>query len=224
MSDLKTANLSPEQLAALLCARLCHDLVSPVSAMGMAFSVLDDDDAEDMKDNAIELVRENARQAQAKLEFARIAFGAAGSAPGTIETQELKRLAQDYFETLRPDLVWKVTANGLEKTAARLLLNLCMAAGSAAARGGTVTVEANEDGAGGARLRLVAEGPKAVLKPDFEAALEGKEPPEGFNGRSIQPYYAGLIARTAGGRVSATSSEDRVEFVALIAPRVSKAA
>ena len=140
MTQIKPAELAPEQMAALLCARLCHDLVSPVSAMGMAFSVLDDDDSEDMRENAIDLVRENARQAEAKLEFARIAFGAAGSAPGTMESSELKRLAENYFSTLRPDLVWKVSAPGLEKTAARLLLNLCMTAATSAARGGTVTV------------------------------------------------------------------------------------
>jgi histidine phosphotransferase ChpT len=223
MSDLKPADLAPEQLAALLCARLCHDLVSPVSAMGMAFSVLDDDDA-DMRDHAIELVRENARQAEAKLEFARIAFGAAGSAPGMMESDELNRLADNYFATLRPELSWKVSAKEIEKTAARLLLNLCMTAASAAARGGTVTVEANDDGAGGLRIRLVAEGPKAELKPDFAASLDGKEPEDGFNGRSIQPYYAGLIARGAGGRVTASQGEDRVEFVALVAPRASMAA
>ncbi|WP_421787813.1 histidine phosphotransferase ChpT [Hyphobacterium sp.] len=224
MTDTSPANMAPEQLAALLCARLCHDLVSPVSAMGMAFSVLDDEDADSMREDAIELVRENARQAEAKLAFARIAFGAAGSAPGMMETGELKSLAENYFSTLRPDLVWKVTEPGLEKTAARLLLNLCMAAGSAAARGGTVTVEASDDGAGGTRMRLIAEGPRAELKPDFEAALNGQEPEDGFNGRSIQPYYAGLIARSAGGRVTANQGEDRVEFVSLIVPKASLAA
>ena len=35
--------LSASDLAALLCARVCHDLVSPISALGTALEVLDDE-------------------------------------------------------------------------------------------------------------------------------------------------------------------------------------
>ena len=71
MLDEFPSELTAEQLAALLCARLCHDLVSPVSALGAALSVLDDKDSADMHEDAMGLVRESARQAQAKLEFSR---------------------------------------------------------------------------------------------------------------------------------------------------------
>jgi len=208
MTDARFAEMAPEQLAALLCARLCHDLVSPVAALGAALSVLDDDDAADMREDALDLVRESSKQAQAKLEFARLAFGAGGSAPGVIDSLELKRLATGLFATVKPELVWKV---------ARLVLNLCILGIESAPRGGTVTVDATET-AGGSRIRIVAEGPKAKIDPAHAAALEGVKPETGFDGRSIQPYYAGLIAHGAGGRATATMSEDRVEFVALAAP------
>ena len=222
-AEISAAELSPENLAALLCARLCHDLVSPVAALGAALSVLDDEDAADMRDDALELVRESAKQAQAKLEFARLAFGAGGSAPGMIDSLELKRLAAGLFNTVKPELVWKVAAPSLEKSAARLLLNLCILGIEAAPRGGTVTVEATESG-GGARLRVLSEGLKAKIDPKHAAALEGQKPEDGFDGRSIQPFYAGLIARGAGGRASASSGEDRVEFVALVSNPAQAAA
>lgn len=222
MTETRFADMAPEQLAALLCARLCHDLVSPVAALGAALSVLDDEDAADMREDALELVRESSRQAQAKLEFARLAFGAGGSAPGVIDSLELKRLASGLFATVKPELVWKVDAPALEKSVARLLLNLCILGIESAPRGGTVTVEATET-AGGSRLRIIAEGPKAKIDPKHAAALEGIKPEDGFDGRSIQPYYAGLIAHGAGGRATATASEDRVEFVALAAPAAAAA-
>lgn len=211
------AELAPDELAALLCARLCHDLVSPVSALGAALSVLDDEEAADMHEDALTLVRESARQAQAKLEFTRLAFGAGGSAPGVLDTRELKRLTEAMFSAVKPEIVWKVEAGGLEKAAARLLLNMCLLGVDAAPRGGTVTVEGT-DAAGGARLRVVAEGPRARVEPNTVIALEGNAPETGFDGRSIQPFYTFLIARGAGGRVSVQADENRVEYIALVKP------
>ena len=217
MQDQNPAEMAADQLAALLCARLCHDLVSPVSALGAALSVLDDESSADMHEDAMDLVRESSRQAQAKLEFARLAYGAGGSAPATLDTRELRRLTEAMFAPSKPDIVWKVEAPGLEKTPSRLLMNLCILAVESVPRGGKVTIEATETG-GGARIRIVAEGPRARLNEDAEA------PEAGYDGRSIQPYFAGLIARNAGGRVSAHAGEERIEFVALIQPHPSAAA
>ena len=78
-----------------------------------------------------------------------------------------------------------------------------------------MTVE-GADAAGGARLRVISEGPRARLEEGTARALEALAPENGYDGRSIQPYYTGLIARGNGGRVSAQASEDRVEFIALV--------
>ena len=215
MFEDRPAEMASDEFAALMCARLCHDLVSPVSALSAALSVLDDPSAADMHDDAMDLVRDSARQAQAKLEFSRIAFGAAGSAPGILDTRELQRLTEAMFSAVKPNIVWKVEAAGLEKAAARLLLNLSILGVEAAPRGGTVTIEATE-AAGGSRLRIVSEGPRARLNEDSVRALDGFKPEKGFDGKSIQPYYAGLIARSANGRVSAHAGDERVEFVALV--------
>tara|TARA_R110002073_G_scaffold18736_3_gene68992 strand:- start:7739 stop:8410 length:672 start_codon:yes stop_codon:yes gene_type:complete len=220
MQDQRPAEMAADQLAALLCARLCHDLVSPVSALSAALSVLDDETSADMHEDAMDLVRDSSRQAQAKLEFARLAYGAGGSAPATLDTRELRRLTEAMFAPSKPVIVWKVEAPGLEKTPSRLLMNLCILAVESVPRGGKVTIEATETG-GGARIRIVAEGPRARLNADAVLALEGQPPETGYDGRSIQPYFAGLIARNAGGRVSAHASEERVEFVALIQPHPS---
>ncbi|OLF81616.1 hypothetical protein AWH62_02805 [Maricaulis sp. W15] len=217
MQDALPAEIPADQLAALLCARLCHDLVSPVSALGAALSVFDDPDSTDMHDDAMELVRESSRQAQAKLEFCRLAFGAGGSAPGILDSRELQRLTEAMFSAVKPQIVWKVEATGLEKQAARLLLNMCLLGVDAAPRGGTVTIEAAA-AAGGARLRVISDGPRARLEEGTAKALEAIAPENGYDGRSIQPYYTGLIARTNGGRVSAQAGENRVEFIALVKP------
>lgn len=219
----QTDTPSASDLAALVAARLCHDLVSPISALGAALSVLDDDRAEDMREDAIELVRTGARQARAKLEYCRLAFGAGGSKPAVIDMAEIRRLAGAMFQDARAELVWKSDAAGLEKPAARVLMNLVWLAVDSLPRGGTVTIEAAASD-GGARLKIVSAGPKVRLEDAYVTAMSGRAPESGFDGRSVQPYYAGLIAREHGGRAGVEVGEDRAVFTALIAPMAREAA
>lgn len=207
--------VSSADLAALLSARLCHDLIGPVGATISAVSVFDDPDAADMQDDAIALIRESAEKSRARLEFCRLAFGAGGSAPGVIELSSLQRLTGDMYAGAKADIVWKVEGGGLEKRAARVLLNLILIAMESAPRGGEVRIEASES-AGESRLRVTASGPRAKLLPAAADALAGQSPEGGFDGRSIQPYYIYLIIQEVGGRVDAQTSEDRVELTALV--------
>src|SRR5260370_37965621 len=66
-------------LAALLCSRVCHDLISPVGAIVNGLEVMDEDKDEETKVFALDLIKKSANQASAKLQFCRLAFGAAAS-------------------------------------------------------------------------------------------------------------------------------------------------
>ncbi len=206
------------ELAALLCSRVCHDIAGPTSAMGAALSVLDDESAADMRDDAIDLLRTGAVSIRNKLEYARVCFGAGGSRGGEMALSEIKSLVEPMFSDARPDIAWKTEDGAIDRTAARVLLNLIWLAVESLPRGGTVTIEATSSGDGGARLRIVGAGPRIRLDDGHRGALEGERPEDGFDGRSIQPYYAGLLARETGGRAHATAGEDRVEFTALTGP------
>ena len=212
MNDIPMpVDMPAEELAALLCARLCHDLVAPVSAINTALEVMDDEDSGDMREEALKLLHLSAGQAAAKLEFARLAFGAGTSAPGMVETRELQRLVMGAFASAKSEIIWKVTAPQLSKRAARLLLNLTILGVEAALRGGSVHIEA----ASAERMRVSAVGGLTKLLPAVTAALQGEALENGYDGRSIQPYYTGLIARSLGGRAEARTLTDGVEFAAL---------
>lgn len=205
--------LTPTTLSALLCARICHDLISPVGALGTAIEILDDPANLDMHDDAMALVRTSSRQAAAKLKFLRIAFGAAGSAPGIIPTAEVTKLSNDMFADSKPDLVWNIDSDGIDKDRARILMNLIMLAIQAAPRGGTVTVSRHGAGAG-ANFVLVSQGPKARLDAAIAKAIAGKAPEDGFDGRSIQPLYASLLTRDIGGTLEASADDTIITFKA----------
>ena len=72
-------------LAALLCSRVCHDLISPVGAIVNGLEVLEEEKDEATKEFALDLIKSSAGTASKKLQFCRIAFGAAGSAGAQID-------------------------------------------------------------------------------------------------------------------------------------------
>ena len=165
--------LTPSSLAALLSARICHDLISPIGALGTAIEVLDDEANTEMHEDAMGLVRLSSKQAGAKLRFLRLAFGSGGSAPGIIGIEELKNLISDMYEGGKASISWSDSVEGLEKNTARLLLNLTMLAVQAVPRGGDVVISANE-ALGATTLRLAATGPKSRLDANVEKHWRAK--------------------------------------------------
>jgi len=205
--------LTPSALAALLCTRICHDLINPVGALGNAFEVLDDESNSGMFDDAMDLLRTSSKKIDGKLRYLRLAFGAGGSAPGVIALDEIKSLSDGMFLDSKAELVWERASDAVEKNAARLVMNLIMLAQQAAFRGGEVKVSIAETGED-TQVTVVAAGRRAALDDANIAALKGKAPADGFDGRSIQPFYAGMIARELRGQVDVESAEERVTLTA----------
>jgi histidine phosphotransferase ChpT len=205
--------LTPSGLAALLSARICHDLVSPVSALGTALEVLDDPENPDMHEDALDLVKLSARQASAKLQYLRLAFGAGGSAPGVIGMEQVKKLADGLYADGKVEVSFGGEVNELSKDHVRVLLNLLMMAVQAVPRGGSVSV-VPENTPTGVSLSLTANGPKARLAEDVSRPLAGAMPEGGFDGRSIQPFYTGLIARELKGTIHSRAEGETVSFKA----------
>ncbi len=93
-------------LAALLCSRVCHDVISPVGAIANGLEVLEEEDDEEMRKIAFDLVSKSAKQASAKLQFCRLAFGAAGSAGANIDLGEAGDVAMMFVGAEKVELKW----------------------------------------------------------------------------------------------------------------------
>ena len=208
------ATVRPAELAAYLAARMCHDFISPASAIVSGLDLLEDPSAQDMREDAMSLIAGSARKLAEMLSFCRVAFGASASAE-TFDVRELEKLAQGVFGHMRADLVWMVTPPAVNKPAARALLNLAQMAGQALPTGGTVTLTAVEEGASLA-IAIECSGPRARLRPEVLAGLRGEPLDEGLHGHWVQAYYTCLLIGDAGGRVFAQPSEDRVVFAAAV--------
>ncbi|MFI4966129.1 MAG: histidine phosphotransferase ChpT [Caulobacterales bacterium] len=208
------APIRPAELAAYLAARMCHDFISPASAIVSGLDLLEDPTAQDMRDDAMELIAASARKLTDLLLFSRVAFGASASAE-SFDARELEKLAQGVFGHMRADLDWQVETPSVTKPAARTLLNLAQIAGAALPTGGTARVRAVEEGASVA-IAVDATGPRARLRPEVLAGLQGEGPGEGLHGHWVQARYVHLFVTDAGGRLFADAAEEKVTLAATL--------
>ena len=111
------------EFSALMVSRVCHDLVGPLGAVVNGLEVLEDERDAAMRDDAIRLVASSANQALARIQFMRIAFGAAGSAGAELDLGEVGRLVQGLLEGGKVKLEWNVPQTYWAKDWAKLLMN-----------------------------------------------------------------------------------------------------
>lgn len=184
-------------LAALLCSRVCHDLISPVGAIVNGLEVLEEEKDEATKEFALDLIKRSASTASAKLQFCRIAFGAAGSAGAQIDLGDAETIARGFLEDEKTKLAWNLPRALLAKNWVKLLLNMLLIAGQTISRGGTLTVDpiGSGDTMG---FKVGAAGTNAKVSPAVPPLLTGESGAEGLDAHRIQPFYAGLLAKACG--------------------------
>jgi histidine phosphotransferase ChpT len=206
---MATLTLDSLDLAALLCSRVCHDVISPVGAIVNGLEVLEDESDASMKDFALDLIRKSAKQASARLQFARLAFGAAGSAGASIDLGDAEQVARGLFQDDKVSFSWSAPRLLFPKNRVKLLLNLIVTAINAVPRGGAVSVVVTGD-AEQCEFVLTAKGLNARIPPHAEALLAGS--PEGgtVDAHGIQTFYAGMVARAAGMSVNLSIDGDEV--------------
>ncbi|MEP9375870.1 histidine phosphotransferase family protein [Aquabacter sp. CN5-332] len=206
--------ISALDLAALLCSRVCHDVISPVGAIVNGLEVLEDEDAADMREVALDLIAKSARQASARLQFTRLAFGAAGSAGATIDLGDAEMVVRGMMEDSRTKIEWTLPRELQPKNRVKLLLNLTLLAGTTIPRGGVITVSAAPGGPSEGFV-LSSGGASARIPASVSALLGGTVPEDGLDAHAIQPYYAGMLARECGLAVAFAQDGDTVTLSAL---------
>jgi histidine phosphotransferase ChpT len=226
MTDTMTGNvdvfsLAPLDLAALLCSRVCHDVISPVGAIVNGLEVLEDEKDQDMRQFALDLIKKSARTASARLQFCRLAFGAAGSAGAAIDTGDAENVARGLLADDRTRLEWNAPRILLPKNKVKLVLNMCLIAAAAIPRGGVITVSIAGDGA---NLGVEAKGTNARVAAHVPTLLDGKPEGGSVDAHGIQAYYTGLVARDSGLALTIASAQDAVTLSAVANAEQSAAA
>jgi histidine phosphotransferase ChpT len=200
-------------LSALLCSKVCHDVISPVGAIVNGLEMLEDEKDPAMREMTLDLVKRSSNTASSRLQFCRIAYGAAGSAGAAIDTGDAEKMARGVIEDDKTKLVWNGARVLLAKNKVKVLLNICQMAAAAIPRGGVV--EASIEGAEETTtLTAKATGTYLRLAKHVTELLAGRPESGTVDAHGIQAYYAGLVARASGMDVQVTQGEGVVTIVA----------
>jgi histidine phosphotransferase ChpT len=197
-------------LAALLCSRVCHDLISPTGAIVNGLEVLEEKQSdEETKTFALDLIKKSAKTASARLQFCRLAFGAAGSSTAQIDLGDAQNMARAFIEDEKTKLAWNLPRVLLPKNRVKLLLNMLIIAGQAIPRGGTMTVDPVGEGET-TGFRIAAIGLNARIPHAVPALLDGTSESGTVDAHAIQPFYTGLLARACGLKVGLAADGDAI--------------
>lgn len=211
MTDLP--DLSAPDLAALLASKLCHDIISPVGAVQTGLELLDENPGDE---ESMTLIRNSTRSAVAKLQFARIAYGASGSSAAQIDLGDARSAAEGFMGFERASLVWTGERAYVAKNIAKLILNLVVVANASVPRGREVAVDIEAlDPA--PRFTVRATGTPLRVPAKFRALVAGEALEDPVDAHSVQPYYTLLLAREAGLKVDLGLSDEGAVFT--VSPR-----
>ncbi|WEX76919.1 histidine phosphotransferase family protein [Sinorhizobium numidicum] len=212
MAKNPNLTLTGPDLAALLCSRVCHDIISPVGAINNGLELLDEGGADA---DAMDLIRTSALNASVRLKFARLAFGASGSVGASIDTGEAEKAAKDFAAAdKKTEITWNGPRAIIAKNRVKLLLNLFLIAYGAIPRGGSIDITL-ENPELDATFTLVAKGRMMRVPPKLVELLSGT-PEEAVDAHSIQPYYTVLLGEEAGMAIEVASTGEEIIFTARV--------
>lgn len=178
------------QVLELVCSRLCHDLISPIGAVGNGLELIAEERDQELLADARRLVEDSSHRAGALLQLYRCAYGNAGN-QASFGVAEAVRLAKEGLDPNRASLSADVPS-GTDWPAGygKLVLNAILAVSEWLPRGGAISLAT--DGADG--FTLTAEGQQVGCSKETERLLQLDRTDIELSAHNIQPYLTGFIA------------------------------
>jgi histidine phosphotransferase ChpT len=174
----------------LMCAKICHDLSAPASAVAMGLEML----AESPQDTSTrDLVTFSSQSTIKKLELFRCLTGFSGMSHKPTGV-DIEKTLRNYWPDNKITISWRVPQlENIQGHSARLLLASILTAAEGLPRGGSLTIEPN--------LGVTAEGPTAVLREEVTSTLSGKTNLSQQTVGTIVPFFAYTLAQNLNSKL-----------------------
>ena len=197
------------RISALLCTRLCHDLIGPAGAVVNGIELLSDSPG-NVDNEVLELIRHSASETTRRLKYFRVALGIPAD---DLSLAATRAIADDYFATSKIALEWSdsIMETPTPTRLVPIILNLVLCGAESLPRGGRIAIDGAPVG-GGFRLLIKAAG--ETIKADDNAllSLSGNRDLSTLDARGLAPYMAARLVSAAGGKIDTTPSAGSIEF------------
>jgi len=200
--------MNDNDFSALLCSRLCHDLISPVGAIANGLEILDDEEDEVMRAEVMSLLTQSAEVTSSKLKFFRLSFGAAGGFGEKIPLSEAQSAVRGLYRSGNIDLTWKSEVGGMDKDGMKVMMNMVLLAGESMIRGGTLLVEIVEN-LSVTHITITVQGAKIIFQEAVRGALSGEISEDKMEAKTAPAFLAANIARKLGSKIDYIPHDDQ---------------
>lgn len=156
---------SKPDLSALVSARLCHDLISPLGAIGNGLELLQLSPGAGAAE--IELISDSVGTALAKLRFYRVAFGPADP-EARLTTEDAAEITEAMYGG-RFSVAWTEAGESLSRPVARMVFLAILCLEKSLPMGGLVHVAARDDA-----VALSVEDRRTAAGPHWAHVTEGR--------------------------------------------------
>ncbi len=192
-------------LAALIGSRICHDLISPIGAIGNGLELLAMDGSG--LGPEMSLITESVSNANARIRFYRIAYGLAG-AEQQLGRSEVTKVLGALMQGQRLRVEWRPAGDvGRREVKLAFLLLQCME--TALPYGGDVAIIKTDD-----TWQITGKAEKQRAEPELWALLSNPSAEAAVTPAQVQFLMAPALAAEMGRRivVETTSSRITVRF------------
>ena len=193
--------------AALLCSRLCHDLISPVGAISNGIEILNDEDDETMRREVIKLLETSAAQTSNRLKFYRLAFGAAGGIGAQVPIRDAKNATISLFDSAPINLIWNSEVGDLNKNGVKLLLNMILVASESLIRGGDLMVNISVKG-DKIELEVTVKAERVIFQNQAREMICGDSDGMELDPKLAPAYLASNVAKQLESKVNYLNHND----------------
>lgn len=188
------------EFSAVLCSRLCHDLISPVGAIANGLEILGDEDDAAMRTEVMQLLGQSAEATSARLKFFRLSFGVGGGFGEKVPLSEAENTIRELYASGNISFSWHSNVGAMDKDAMKLMLNMVLVAGESLIRGGKLLVEINEQ-LPMTDVTVTIQGDKVIFPDSIRLAILGEVSEDNMEAKSAPAFLAAHVARKLGGKI-----------------------